>query len=99
MAGGDLFGEQLGEACFWSASSVSVLIVGSGGAMSCGSCVGDGCRTDVGERRSFRVGVEGAKGVKADCMASASLICFFLSDWLEAKRTTKKAKSSVMKSA
>jgi len=38
-------------------------------------------------------------GVKADCMAAASWTCFFLSDWLEAKRTTKKAKSSVMKSA
>ena len=38
-------------------------------------------------------------GVKADCMAWASFTCFFLSDWLEAKRTTKNAKRRVMKSA
>ena len=41
----------------------------------------------------------GESGVNADCIAAEILSCFFLSAWLEAKRTTKKAKSSVMKSA
>ena len=72
--------------------------MGSGGWMGTGVVLAEMLPPSV------RAGVlewasKAAMGVKAVCMAAASWVCFFLSDWLEAKRTTKKAKSRVMKSA
>src|SRR2546421_124371 len=73
-------------------SRVSVLVVGSGGVRAAGVAL-----VMAAELMSVSGGVlewasKVPRGVKADCMASASFICFFLSVWLEAKRTTKKAK-------
>jgi len=59
-AGGDLFGEQFGEARFGL-----LQCFGAGGwerrSEGCRGCVGDGRGIDVGKRWGLRVGVEGAE--------------------------------------